>query len=198
MLPQHEPIPADASVSNAPAALDLEQLRASIRTVPDFPKPGIQFRDITTLLSEPAALRTSVSLLADMARDQGATVVAGMEARGFIFGAAVAIHAGLGFVPIRKPGKLPVETIGVDYALEYGTDRLELDPSALAPGARVALVDDLIATGGTALAAAELVTLTGAHVAAALFVVDLPDLGGSARLRDADIPVHSLVSFDGD
>ena len=101
-------------------------------------------------------------------------------------------------MPIRKPGKLPVETIGVDYALEYGTDRLELDPSALAPGARVALVDDLIATGGTALAAAELVTLTGAHVAAALFVVDLPDLGGSARLRDADIPVHSLVSFDGD
>lgn len=183
---------------NAPAALDLEQLRASIRTVPDFPKPGIQFRDITTLLSEPAALRTSVSLLADMARDQGATVIAGMEARGFIFGAAVAIHAGLGFVPIRKPGKLPVETIGVDYALEYGTDRLELDPSALAPGARVALVDDLIATGGTALAAAELVTLTGAHVAAALFVVDLPDLGGSARLRDAAIPVHSLVLFDGD
>ena len=173
-------------------------IRGRIRDVPDFPKPGIQFRDITTLLSEPAALRTSVSLLADMARDQGATVVAGMEARGFIFGAAVAIHAGLGFVPIRKPGKLPVETIGVDYALEYGTDRLELDPSALAPGARVALVDDLIATGGTALAAAELVTLTGAHVAAALFVVDLPDLGGSARLRDADIPVHSLVSFDGD
>ena len=166
--------------------------------MPDFPKPGIQFRDITTLLADPAALRTSVSLLAEHVRDLGATAVAGMEARGFIFGAAVAIEAGLGFVPIRKPGKLPVDTIGVDYALEYGTDRLEIDPTALEKGARVALVDDLIATGGTALAAAQLVDLAGAEVAAALFVIDLPDLGGAHRLREAGIAVRTLVAFDGE
>ena len=121
-----------------------------------------------------------------------------MEARGFIFGAAVAIEAGLGFVPIRKPGKLPVETIGVDYQLEYGTDRLEVDPDAIAQGAKVALVDDLIATGGTALAAAELVRKAGGEVAAALFVVDLPDLGGATRLRDSNIEVHTLLAFEGE
>ena len=174
------------------------ELRALIRTVPDFPAPGAQFRDITTLIAHGDGLKASVAHLAAHARDAGAQAIAGMEARGFIFGAAVAIHAGLGFVPIRKPGKLPVETIGVDYALEYGTDRLELDPSALAPGARVALVDDLIATGGTALAAAELVTLTGAHVAAALFVVDLPDLGGRKRLENEGVSVLTLVEFEGE
>ena len=178
--------------------LDLDQLRATIRTVPDFPKPGIQFRDITTLLADPAALSTSVALLAEQVRASGADAVAGMEARGFIFGAAVALEAGLGFVPIRKPGKLPVETIGVDYELEYGTDRLELDPSALGAGSRVALVDDLIATGGTALAAAELVRKTGAEIAAALFVIDLPDLGGNARLASQSLDVRALMAFDGD
>ncbi|WP_459789017.1 adenine phosphoribosyltransferase [Alteriqipengyuania sp. 357] len=178
--------------------LDTEQLRASIRTVPDFPKPGIQFRDITTLLADPAALHTSVSLLADHVRASGADAVAGMEARGFIFGAAVAIEAGVGFVPIRKPGKLPVETIGVDYQLEYGVDRLELDATALQKGSRLALVDDLIATGGTALAAAQLVKLAGAEVATALFVIDLPDLGGSDRLREAGLDVRTLVAFEGD
>ena len=121
-----------------------------------------------------------------------------MEARGFIFGAAVAIEAGLGFVPIRKPGKLPIETVGVDYALEYGTDRLEMDPGALRPDDKVALVDDLIATGGTALAAAQLVRLVGAEVACALFVVDLPDLGGAGRLADAGVAVESLVAFEGE
>lgn len=183
---------------NASALLSTGQLRASIRTVPDFPSPGIQFRDITTLLADPAALQTSVAMLADHVRASGATMVAGMEARGFIFGAAVAIQAGLGFVPIRKPGKLPVETIGVDYALEYGSDRLELDPSAIASGAKVALVDDLIATGGTALAATDLVRKAGGSVCAALFVVDLPDLGGADRLRDAGVRVESLVEFEGD
>ncbi|GAB5348860.1 Adenine phosphoribosyltransferase [Alteriqipengyuania sp. 357] len=121
-----------------------------------------------------------------------------MEARGFIFGAAVAIEAGVGFVPIRKPGKLPVETIGVDYQLEYGVDRLELDATALQKGSRLALVDDLIATGGTALAAAQLVKLAGAEVATALFVIDLPDLGGSDRLREAGLDVRTLVAFEGD
>lgn len=178
--------------------LDPEQLRASIRTVPDFPKPGIQFRDITTLLANPAALHTSVAMLADHVRVSGADAVAGMEARGFIFGAAVAIEAGVGFVPIRKPGKLPVETVGVDYDLEYGTDRLELDPSALDSTMRIALVDDLIATGGTALAAAKLVQGCGCTISNAAFVVDLPDLGGADRLRAAGITVHSLVSFEGD
>ena len=178
--------------------LDTEQLRASIRTVPDFPKPGIQFRDISTLLANPAALHTSVTLLARAVRSSGATLVAGMEARGFIFGAAVAIEAGVGFVPIRKPGKLPVETIGVDYALEYGSDRLEIDPGAIDPGDKVALVDDLIATGGTALAATQLVRMTSADVATALFVVDLPDLGGATRLRNAGISVTSLLSFEGE
>lgn len=178
--------------------LSTEQLRASIRTVPDFPKPGIQFRDISTLLANPAALHTSVSLLAREVRSSGATLVAGMEARGFIFGAAVAIEAGVGFVPIRKPGKLPVETIGVDYALEYGSDRLEIDPGAIDADDKVALVDDLIATGGTALAATQLVRMTSADVATALFVVDLPDLGGATRLRNAGISVTSLLSFEGD
>ena len=178
--------------------LSTEQLRASIRTVPDFPKPGIQFRDISTLLANPAALHTSVTLLARAVRSSGATLVAGMEARGFIFGAAVAIEAGVGFVPIRKPGKLPVETIGVDYALEYGSDRLEIDPGAIDPGDKVALVDDLIATGGTALAATQLVRMTSADVATALFVVDLPDLGGATRLRNAGISVTSLLSFEGE
>ena len=176
----------------------MEQLRASIRTVPDFPKPGIQFRDITTLLADPAALRTSVSLLADHVRASGANAVAGMEARGFIFGAAVAIRAGLGFIPIRKPGKLPVETVGVEYELEYGTDRLELDPSGLREGMRVALVDDLIATGGTALAATKLVQQCGCEVSTAAFVIDLPDLGGADRLRGSGIDVKTLVSFEGD
>lgn len=178
--------------------LDLEQLRDRIRTVPDFPKPGIHFRDITTLLADPAALHTSVVLLAEKARAAGATAIAGMEARGFIFGAAVAIEAGLGFVPIRKPGKLPVDTIGVDYALEYGSDRLEMDPGAIPAGAKVALVDDLIATGGTALAAAQLVRMTGAEVACALFVVDLPDLDGAVRLHNAGIDVEALIAFDGE
>ncbi len=177
--------------------LDSEQLRATIRTVPDFPKPGIQFRDITTLLADPAALRTSVALLAEHVRLSGATLVAGMEARGFIFGAAVAMEAGVGFVPIRKPGKLPIATIGVDYALEYGTDRLEVDPDAIAHDSRVALVDDLIATGGTALAAEELVRKAGGQVAAALFVIDLPELGGAARLREAGIAVETLLAFEG-
>lgn len=173
-------------------------MRASIRTVPDFPKPGIQFRDITTLLSDPAALRTSVAMLAEQVQATGATLVAGMEARGFIFGAAVAIQAGLGFVPIRKPGKLPIDTIGVDYALEYGSDRLELDPGAVPADAKVALVDDLIATGGTALAAMQLVRLAGAEIAAAHFVVDLPDLGGARRLREAGIRVSTLLAFEGE
>jgi adenine phosphoribosyltransferase len=175
-----------------------EQLRDLVRSVPDFPVPGVLFRDITTLISHGEGLRAAVGPLAERARAAGAEAIAGMEARGFSFGAAVAIELGLGFVPVRKPGKLPVETIGVDYNLEYGTDRLEIDPGAICPGQRVAIVDDLIATGGTALAAAELLRLAGAVVEQALFVIDLPDLGGAERLRAAGLAVDALMEFPGD
>jgi len=175
-----------------------EALKALVRTVPDFPQAGIQFRDITTLIGDGEGLAASVAMLAERARAGGAQRSAGMEARGFIFGAAVAVALGIGFIPVRKPGKLPVDTIGVDYALEYGTDRLEVDPAAIAPGMRVAIVDDLIATGGTALATAELLRQAGARVDHALFVIDLPDLGGANGLRNAGIEVEALMEFEGD
>lgn len=174
-----------------------DELKALIRTVPDFPQAGIAFRDITTLIGHGPGLAAAVEHLAERAHDAGAQSIAGMEARGFIFGAAVAVRLGLGFVPVRKPGKLPVPTIGVDYALEYGSDRLEIDPTAIAPGQRVAIVDDLIATGGTALAAAQLLRTAGAEVDTALFVIDLPDLGGAERLRASAITVDALMAFDG-
>lgn len=174
-----------------------EQLRDLVRSVPDFPVPGVLFRDITTLISHGEGLRAAVRHLTDRARRGGAQAIAGMEARGFIFGAAVAVELGIGFVPVRKPGKLPVATLGIDYHLEYGTDRLEMDPTATAPGQRVAIVDDLIATGGTALAAAELLRRAGARVEQALFVIDLPDLGGADRLRGADLAVDALMAFPG-
>lgn len=172
-------------------------LKALVRTVPDFPEPGILFRDITTLIGHGAGLAASVRHLADRASAAGADLVAGMEARGFIFGAAVAARLERGFVPVRKPGKLPVPTIGVDYALEYGRDRLEIDPQAIRPGQNVVIIDDLIATGGTALAAAQLLRAAGAEVTHALFVIDLPDLHGAARLRDAGITVDALMEFPG-
>jgi len=174
------------------------ELKALVRTVPDFPKQGIQFRDITTLIGHHQGMAASVHHLAAMAGAGGAEKIAGMEARGFIFGASVAVQLGVGFVPVRKPGKLPIATIGIDYALEYGTDRLEMDPSAIVPGQRVVIVDDLIATGGTALASAELLRSAGAVIEHALFVIDLPDLGGADRLRAAGIEVRALMEFEGD
>lgn len=180
------------------ALLSVDELKALVRTVPDFPKPGIQFRDITTLIGDAQGLASSVRRLAQLAQAAGAQKIAGMEARGFIFGAAVAVEMGVGFVPIRKPGKLPVDTIGIEYDLEYGTDRLEMDPAAINAGERVIIVDDLIATGGTALAAAQLLRMAGARVDHALFVIDLPDLGGAARLRAAEIAVDLLMHFDGE
>ena len=180
------------------AHLSPEDLKALVRTVPDFPHPGIQFRDITTLIGHPQGLAASVGHLALLAAEAGAQKIAGMEARGFIFGAAVAVQLGIGFVPVRKPGKLPIVTIGIDYALEYGTDRLEMDPEAVSEGEKVVIVDDLIATGGTAVASAELLRKAGAVVSDALFVIDLPDLGGAARLRQAGITVSALMAFEGD
>ena len=174
-----------------------EVLRAAIRTIPDFPSPGILYRDVTTLLADPVALRRAVDGLAEVAEDGTVDAVAGIEARGFVFGAAVAVRLGCAFVPLRKPGKLPHETIGVDYELEYGSDRLEMHVDAVDPGARVLLVDDLIATGGTALAGVGLLRSAGAEVVGAAFVVDLPDLGGAAALREAGVDVHTLVGFDG-
>lgn len=174
-----------------------DALKALVRTVPDFPSPGILFRDVTTLIGHGAGFAATIEHLADRATAAGAQAIAGMEARGFIFGAAVAARMGVGFVPVRKPGKLPVPTIGVDYALEYGRDRLEMDPQAVRTGENVVLVDDLVATGGTALAAAELLRKAGACVSHALFVIDLPDLHGAARLRDAGLVVDSLMHFPG-
>lgn len=169
-----------------------------IRTIPDFPKPGVQFRDITTLLGNPEGLRTAVDSIAAHYVDAGITCVVGIEARGFIFGTAVAYKMGLGFIPLRKPGKLPGKVIGVNYQLEYGEDRLELHADAIEPDANVLLIDDLIATGGTAVAAAELIRQTGAKIAGCCFVIDLPDLGGMKRLRAMDIECLALCEFEGD
>ena len=178
--------------------MTLDELKSLIRTVPDFPEPGIQFRDITTLIGNGAGLAATVDHLAERAKAARAEAIAGMEARGFIFGAAVAVALEVPFIAVRKPGKLPVDTIGVDYDLEYGTDRLEIDPTAISTGQRVAIVDDLIATGGTALASVELLRMAGAKVDDALFVIDLPDLGGAAKLSAADVAVSALIDFEGD
>ncbi len=174
-----------------------DDLKKLIRTVPDFPKPGILFRDITTLIGHGEGLAAAVTLLTEAAMRAGAEAIAGVEARGFIFGAGVADRLTLGLIPVRKPGKLPVPVIALDYALEYGTGTLEVDPGAILKGQRVVLIDDLIATGGTALAAAQLLRQAGATVDSALFVIDLPDLGGADRLREAGIAVQSLMEFPG-
>lgn len=174
--------------------LDLKPL---IRTIPDYPKKGILFRDITTLIEHPEGFRESVSRIADAHRTIGITHVAGIEARGFIFGAGVAIALGVGFVPIRKRGKLPGQTIGQNYVLEYGVDTIEIHADVLNSGHKVLLVDDLIATGGTALAAAGLLRRTGAIVENAAFVIDLFDLGGADKLRAIDVHIQALMSFEG-
>lgn len=174
--------------------LDLKSL---IRSIPDYPKPGILFRDITTLIEHPQGFRESVERLADAHRNIGITHVAGIEARGFIFGAGVAIELGTGFVPIRKRGKLPGATIGQNYTLEYGVDTIEIHADVLSNVHKVLLIDDLIATGGTALAAINLLRRTGAIVENAGFVIDLFDLGGADKLRALGVRIESLVPFPG-
>lgn len=173
------------------------QFERLIRTIPDHPKPGIMFRDITTLLGDAAAFRTAVDRMTAPFADARVEKVVGIEARGFILGGAVAHQLSAGFVPARKRGKLPWRAIAQDYALEYGADALEMHEDALSAGERVLLVDDLIATGGTALAALALIKRLGAHPVGVSAVIDLLDLGGAARLREAGVPVHTLVAFAG-
>jgi adenine phosphoribosyltransferase len=172
-------------------------LADAIRTIPDYPKPGILFRDITTLLSEARAFRRAVDELVQPFAGMKIDKVAGIEARGFILCGAVAHQLSAGFVPLRKKGKLPHQTRAVEYALEYGTDAIEMHLDALLEGERVVLVDDLIATGGTALAAIDLLSQARADIVAAAFVIDLPDLGGADRLRAAGVAVSTLVAFEG-
>ena len=174
-----------------------DELKALVRTIPDFPKAGVQFRDITTLLLDRGGLARTVDALADTVEGP-VDLVAAIEARGFAIGGALAVKLGAGLLLIRKDGKLPGKTIAEDYALEYGTDRLAMHVDACAPGARVLIVDDLLATGGTALAAARLVKRAGGEIAGARFVVDLPGLGGSKALAEAGIDIRSLMEFEGD
>ncbi len=175
-----------------------DDLRALVRTIADYPKPGIQFRDITTLLLDPDGFHATVERMAAQLADLSLDAIAGIEARGFLFASALAYRLKHGVILIRKQNKLPGATVGVNYALEYGQDRIEMHADACRPGMRIALVDDLIATGGTALAAVDLLRGCGAMVAQAAFVIDLPDLGGARRLAAAGVPVSALMAFDGD
>jgi adenine phosphoribosyltransferase len=172
-------------------------LKSAIRTIADYPKPGIMFRDITTLLGDARAFRRAVDELVQPWAGSKIDKVAGIEARGFILGGAVAHQVSAGFVPIRKKGKLPHTTVRIAYSLEYGLDEMEMHEDAVAKGERVIVVDDLIATGGTAEGAVKLLRNIGAQVLAACFVIDLPDLGGADKLRRLDVPVRTLVSFEG-
>jgi adenine phosphoribosyltransferase len=172
-------------------------LRSAIRTIPDYPKPGIMFRDITTLLGNARAFRRAVDELVQPWAGMKIDKVAGIEARGFILGGAVAHQVSAGFVPIRKKGKLPHTTVKIAYSLEYGLDEMEMHEDAVSKGERVVLVDDLIATGGTAEGAVKLLRQMGAEVLAACFIIDLPELGGADKLRKLDVPVRTLIAFEG-
>ena len=173
-------------------------IKTLIRTIPHYPHQGIMFRDITTLLKDPIGLRATIDQIAKRYKGQPISKVVGIESRGFIIGAPVAYLLGVGFVPIRKKGKLPAETIGHDYELEYGADRIEIHTDAISPGERVLLVDDLIATGGTAEAAAALIRKMGAEVVECCFIVDLPDVGGRKRLEKLGLKVFALCEFEGE
>jgi adenine phosphoribosyltransferase len=171
-------------------------LAALIRTIPDYPKPGILFRDVSTLLLDGQGFRATIDRIAAMVAPD-TKLIAGIEARGFVVAAGLSYALGLGKLMLRKPGKLPGEKIGIDYALEYGTDRIELHKGQIIPGQRVLLVDDLIATGGTAMAGVELIRQAGGVVDQALFIVDLPDLGGADKLRQNGVEPKALIAFPG-
>jgi adenine phosphoribosyltransferase len=172
-------------------------LKSLIRTIPDYPKPGIMFRDITTLLRDASGFKACIEQLTEPYHAAGIDAVVGIEARGFILGGAVADRLGTGFVPIRKKGKLPGKAIGQDYELEYGTDVIEVHEDAIRWGERILIVDDLIATGGTAEAAGKLIAKVGGVIMGAAFIVDLPELGGAAKLEAQGISCHALIAFDG-
>ncbi|MEA2861209.1 MAG: adenine phosphoribosyltransferase [Methylobacteriaceae bacterium] len=174
-----------------------DDLRAAIRTIPDHPKPGILFRDITTLLGDARAFRRAVDELVHPWAGTKIDKVAGIEARGFILGGAIAHQLSAGFVPIRKKGKLPHNKVSIGYSLEYGIDEMEMHEDAVSPGERVVLVDDLVATGGTAEAAVKLLQQLGADVVVACFVIDLPDLGGAKKIEALGVPVRTLIAFEG-
>jgi len=175
-----------------------QPLEGLIRSLPDYPKEGIIFRDITTLLQSPSGFRQAVDEMVQPFAGSGIGCVAGIEARGFILGGAVAHQLSVGFVAIRKKGKLPWQTLSVEYDLEYGSDEVEIHTDSFEPGQKVLIVDDLIATGGTACAAVQLVRQAGAEVVGASFVIDLPDLGGREKLAAMDVPVRTLISFEGE
>ncbi|WP_102784961.1 adenine phosphoribosyltransferase [Thalassospira sp. GB04J01] len=173
-------------------------IKSLIRTIPDYPKKGIMFRDITTLFSDADGLRDVIDGFAAEYQDKNIDVIAGIEARGFVIGPAVAVALGIGFVTVRKKGKLPAETISVEYDLEYGSDVIEIHKDSIKPGQRVLIMDDLIATGGTALGAIDLVEKAGGDVAGCAFIIDLPDLGGAQKIRDRGVEEFHLVEFEGD
>jgi len=175
-------------------------IKSRIRTVPDYPKKGIMFRDITTLIKDPVGFRLVIDNMTQHYLSNGVDfdVIVGIEARGFILGGALAYTLGKGFVPVRKPGKLPADVVQLEYELEYGTDRIEMHTDSLVQGQRVLLVDDLLATGGTALAAVGLVEKLGGVVASMAFIVNLPDIGGEKKIRDKGYDIYSLTEFEGD
>ena len=175
----------------------MNDLRRLVRTIPDYPKPGILFRDVTTLFGDAKGFKAAIGAMAAPYLGGGVDAVAGIEARGFILGGAMADRLSCGFIPIRKKGKLPWKTIGQQYSLEYGVDIIEMHEDAIKPGERILIVDDLIATGGTAEAAAKLITRSGGLVAGAAFLVDLPDLGGLDLLRSHGVRTHALMAFEG-
>ena len=175
----------------------MNDLKSLIRTIPDYPKKGIMFRDVTTLLGHAQGFKAAIAQLAEPYRTQRVDAVAGIEARGFILGGAVADRLGCGFVPIRKKGKLPWRTIGQEYTLEYGVDAIEIHEDAVRPGERVLVVDDLIATGGTAEAAVKLLRRSGAEIVGAAFIIDLPEIGGVKLLASHGIACHALMAFEG-
>ncbi len=173
-------------------------IKSVVKTVPDYPKPGIMFRDVTSVLEDHKAYSSSISLLLDHYRELNFDKVAGTEARGFLFGAPLAIELGIGFVPVRKPNKLPRSTISETYELEYGMDALEIHEDAIKPGERVLMIDDLLATGGTMVATANLIRRLGGIAEHAGFIISLPELGGETRLENAGVVCHSLCEFEGE
>jgi adenine phosphoribosyltransferase len=172
-------------------------IKASIKSIPDYPKPGILFRDVTSLREDAAAYKATIELMVEKYKDQGFTKIVGTEARGFLFGAPLALELGLGFVPVRKPGKLPRETVAQSYELEYGMDTLEIHTDAIVEGDKVLMVDDLLATGGTIEATTKLIRQLGGEVAHAAFVINLPEIGGDKRLEALGIDVYCLCEFEG-